>query len=138
MNCNLRTQFLKIIRRAGLQPWPRLFHNLRASCETDLMAAHPIHVITEWLRNTPRVALKHYRQTLNADFEKAVRGSAELGARALQNPVQTGAARDGQETTRPPQPPTDVEGGRPLSTQVTRCHNILVGGTGFEPVTSSV
>src|SRR5436305_6668827 len=31
VNCNLRTQFLKIIRRAGLTPWPRLFHNLRAS-----------------------------------------------------------------------------------------------------------
>ena len=29
-NCNLRTQFERIIRRAGLEPWPRLFHNLRA------------------------------------------------------------------------------------------------------------
>ena len=37
VNCNLRTQFDKIIVRAGLVPWPRTFHNLRASCETDLM-----------------------------------------------------------------------------------------------------
>ena len=29
-NCNLRTTFEKIVRRAGLTPWPRLFHNLRA------------------------------------------------------------------------------------------------------------
>jgi integrase len=25
-NCNLRTQFERIVKRAGLQPWPRLFH----------------------------------------------------------------------------------------------------------------
>src|SRR5579872_856397 len=29
LNANLRTTFEKIVRRAGLQPWPRLFHNLR-------------------------------------------------------------------------------------------------------------
>ena len=33
-NANLRTTFNKIVRRAGIQPWPRLFHNLRASRET--------------------------------------------------------------------------------------------------------
>ena len=33
-NCNLRTQFERIINRAGVEPWPRLFHNLRASRET--------------------------------------------------------------------------------------------------------
>ena len=31
-NANLRTQFLRIIAKAGQEPWPRLFHNLRASC----------------------------------------------------------------------------------------------------------
>ena len=30
-NANLRTQLQKIIKRAGLKPWPKLFHNLRAS-----------------------------------------------------------------------------------------------------------
>ena len=28
---NLRTQFQRIIRRAGLEPWPKLFQNLRSS-----------------------------------------------------------------------------------------------------------
>ena len=35
-NCNLRTQFERIIAKAGLEPWPRLFHNMRASRETEL------------------------------------------------------------------------------------------------------
>jgi len=30
-NANLRTQLNRIIRRAGVDPWPKLFHNLRAS-----------------------------------------------------------------------------------------------------------
>lgn len=34
-NANLRTTFEKVIRRAGLEPWPRLWHSMRASCETD-------------------------------------------------------------------------------------------------------
>lgn len=29
VNMNLRTTFEKIVRRAGLTPWPKLFHNLR-------------------------------------------------------------------------------------------------------------
>ena len=33
-NANLRTQLTRIIRHAGLEPWPKLFHNLRASRET--------------------------------------------------------------------------------------------------------
>lgn len=35
MNVDLRTTFLKIGRRAGLQPWPRIFNNLRASREPN-------------------------------------------------------------------------------------------------------
>jgi hypothetical protein len=30
-NANLRTQLLRIIAAAGLSPWPKLFHNCRAS-----------------------------------------------------------------------------------------------------------
>lgn len=41
-NASLRTTFQKIIRRAGLQPWPRLFHNLRASRETELVERYSI------------------------------------------------------------------------------------------------
>ena len=53
-NCNLRTQFNRILKRAGLVPWPRLFHALRASRETELAKDYPLHVVTAWLGNTPR------------------------------------------------------------------------------------
>ena len=35
VNANLRTTFGKLVRRAGLKQWPKPFHTLRASCETD-------------------------------------------------------------------------------------------------------
>jgi len=39
---NLRTQLTRILRKAGLSPWPRLFQNLRSSRQTELAAKHPI------------------------------------------------------------------------------------------------
>ena len=72
MNCNLRTQLERLIRRAGLKPWPRLLHNLRASRETELAAEFPLHVVTRWLGNTPKIAMKHYLQVTEDDFAKAV------------------------------------------------------------------
>lgn len=138
MNCNLRAQFLKIIKRAGLQPWPRLFHNLRASCETDLMANHPIHAVVSWLGNTLGIALKHYLQVLDSDFEKAAKRGAESAAVVVQNAVQSRAATSGQNMTRTPQVPNGVGVGRPLSVSGSLGRLGGVGDTGFEPVTSSV
>ena len=103
-NCNLRTQFERIIKRAGLEPWPRLFHNLRASRETELAERHPVHVVTAWLGNTPRIAMKHYLQVTESDFEKAVQNpvhGAYDSPLAVQNRVQPVSAAIRQESTKP-------------------------------------
>ena len=42
MNCSLGSRFAKIIKRAGLTRWPRLFHALRASRETELAQEYPL------------------------------------------------------------------------------------------------
>ena len=87
-NCNLRTQFERLLKRAGLQPWPRRFHAMRASRETELAKLYPIHVVTSWLGNTPRIALKHYLQVTDTDFEKASQSGAECGAAKAQKAAQ--------------------------------------------------
>ena len=46
-NCNLRTQFQRILKRAGVPSWPKPFQNLRASRETELARDFSIHVVTE-------------------------------------------------------------------------------------------
>ncbi|MBA4062993.1 MAG: hypothetical protein C0501_04660 [Isosphaera sp.] len=133
VNTNLRTTFEKLIRRAGLQAWPRLFHNLRASCETDLMRDHPIHVVTAWIGNTPKIALGHYLQTLEADFEKAVRGGADSGAVAVQKAVQSRAAGDGPQTTRTPEA-LEIRGSRrPGSSAGDNCPSVQMAKVGLEP-----
>jgi integrase len=90
---NLRTRFMKIIRRAGLSPWPKLFQNLRASRETELAAEYPMHVVCAWIGNSERIAAKHYLQVTEDYFARAAQeGAAQSGAQALQNPVQHAAA----------------------------------------------
>lgn len=90
--CNLRTQMLRIIKRAAVKPWPKLFQNLRASRETELAATYPIHVVCAWIGNTEMVAMKHYLQVPDDYFIQAAAGAAKSGASALQNAVQQPAA----------------------------------------------
>ena len=74
---NLRTTFEKIIKRAGLVPWPKLFQNMRSSRETELVETYPVHVVTAWLGNTASVAAKHYLQTTEEHFEKATQNPTQ-------------------------------------------------------------
>jgi len=60
---NLRTQLEKMIRPAGLEPWPKLWQNLWASRETELMEQFPAHVVVAWPGHTQHVAQKHYQET---------------------------------------------------------------------------
>jgi integrase len=77
-NCNLRTQFERIITGAGLEAWPRLFHSLRGSCATDLVneTNGRLHVVAKWLGHNPKIAMKHYLMANDEDFARA----AECGA----------------------------------------------------------
>ena len=86
-NANLRTQLLRILRKAGVEPWPRLFQNLRATRETELADAFPLHVVTTWLGNTPKVADKHYLQVTPEHYALAV-AQGGANAKAAQIGVQ--------------------------------------------------
>jgi hypothetical protein len=70
---NLRTQMGRILERARIKQWPKLFQTLRATRETELVQqGHPIHVVCAWLGNTPKVASKHYLQVTDEDFQRAL------------------------------------------------------------------
>jgi len=104
-NCNLRTQFLRILRRASVKPWERLFHNLRASRQTELCNEFPTHVVAEWLGNTPDIANKHYLSTTEQHFEKAagvdsVGGGANGGANHSKSTLQGGAKGGAQSVEK--------------------------------------
>ena len=76
-NQNLRTQATKIIERAGLEVWPKIFQNLRSSRETELAENYPIQAVCSWIGNTPEVARKHYLQVTEEHFKKAAQNPAQ-------------------------------------------------------------
>ena len=81
---NLGTTFRKIIRRAGVEPWPKPFQNCRSSRQTELEQHYPTYVVCSWLGNTPTVAHKHYLTVTDDHFAAAVKTGDKLGT---QTPV---------------------------------------------------
>ena len=81
---NPRTTFKKIIKRAGLVPWPKPFQNLRASRSTELEDQFPTHVAAKWLGHSPQIARQHYHMVHDQHFERAIRlgEAARQAARA--------------------------------------------------------
>ena len=90
-NCNLRSQFLKLLRRAGVSPWPRLFHSMRATRQTELERSFPLHVVCSWLGNTESIAKKSYLLVTERDFQKAIQPDAQPDAKAEAQAISEGS-----------------------------------------------
>jgi len=126
-NNNLRTQFLRIIRKAGLKPWAKPFQNLRVSRQIELCEDFPEHVVCQWIGNSRLVARKHYLQVTDAHFERAVRGSF---LQAAQNAAQQ-MSEMLRNTSNPIREPAKFDGNQRISIQC----EAKVGDAGFEPAT---
>jgi hypothetical protein len=70
-NANLGSEMTRLLRRAGVSGWPRLFHSMRASRQTELQREFPLHVVCSWLGNSPRIAQQSYLLVTEEDFAKA-------------------------------------------------------------------
>ncbi|WP_149108959.1 tyrosine-type recombinase/integrase [Limnoglobus roseus] len=132
INTNVRTTFLKLVHRAGLEQWARPFHNLRASCETDLNAEFPAHVVAKWMGHSVAVAEKHYLQVRDADIDRA--NAFQLPSnKAVQNPVQSGAETRGRELTAEPKRSEKPLENQLLSAFDQYCSDVQITRQGFEP-----
>ncbi len=85
-NCNLNVRLRRIVKNAGLTVWPRIFHNLRSSRQTELAEVFPSHVVCAWLGNSEDVAKKHYYQVTDAHFA-AASGQATTAPEASPTPA---------------------------------------------------
>ena len=141
-NCNLRTTFEKIIKRAGLKKWPRLFHNLRSSRQTELEDQFPSHVVCAWMGNSEKVARKHYLQVTPEHIAKALcqsstvhrgEGEAKPEAVAKQKPKQQSAAMDRMVTQIAEATPPDCGSVQASAAQCDTLHGQEADGEGFEP-----
>ena len=131
-NCNLRTTFEKIIERAGLTQWPRLFHNLRASRETELVERFPVQVVVDWLGNTPTIALKHYLMTTDEHFAEAVNGDQKKAKQKAKQYTHAEGRKEPQEKS------VEAEKLRQLPVLAPSCETVQNAGMedrGLEPLT---
>jgi len=135
-NTNLRTQFLRIIERAGVEPWERLFHNLRASRQTELEDDHPSHAVAKWMGNSEAVAHKHYLQVTDAHFDKASGRGATGGAEVVQKPVPQESATNRKQQQKKPQPISGCGVMRSDADSRLSPHPSQVPPRGVEPLSS--
>ncbi len=122
-NCSLRTQFRKILRRAGVEPWPKPWQNLRSSRETELAEQFPVHVACAWIGNSRPVAMEHYLQVTDEHYQQATK-------KAAQYPAELGR-QAAQPKGEAPAFPGECEGLRAYT-------QVQVGDDGLEPPTSTV
>jgi integrase len=93
-HANLGVALGRLIARAGLQPWPKPWHAMRSSRQTELSETFPAATVAAWMGNTLAVAQAHYLQVRDAHFDAAASpGSgperdAKSDARPAQNPAQ--------------------------------------------------
>jgi integrase len=130
---NLRTRFNKIIKRAGLRPWAKLFQNLRSTRQTELAQSYPIHVVCAWLGNKAAVAAEHYLQITDADFERAAQAVCISCAASHENEESRGNAANASDS----ESPKNTGDSQSLLGFPTVQFG-LVGGEGLEPATSTV
>jgi integrase len=140
---NLRTHLERIIRRAGLVPWPKPLQNMRASREIELCQTFPEHVVAKWMGHTQSVAREFYLQTRDSDFEKAAGWKAKPDGeakKAQQRAQQTAAERprDTMSHTEADQKQTGPEGLENSGLLVgagssSVPQSELLGPEGFEP-----
>jgi len=107
LGTNLGTHMRRIIGRAGLTPWPKLFNNMRASRATELANIYPAAQCTAWMGHSQAIAEAHYHMVRDEDFNRAastpiavnrpIQSGAECGAHVAQNAAQQQSATNGKE-----------------------------------------
>ena len=89
-NSNLDKPFKSILHRAGIVPWQKLFQNMRASCETEMLRTNEPHVVAAWIGHSIRVQQDHYAQVTDEHFERYNEAAAPGPCTALKSGQHSG------------------------------------------------
>ena len=138
---NLRTTFLKVLKRAGLTAWPKLFQNLRSTRETELADQFPLQAVTAWMGNSQLVAARHYLQLRDEHFERA---SLEVTHPTSETPGE--GHSQGHNASEPAETNKPIKAKNPAKLNVLRgpadsfepLRGRKMGAEGLEPPTPSV
>ncbi len=110
-NSNMDKPLKLIIEKAGLVPWPKLFQNMRASCETQwLKDGERADLVANWMGHSVKVQNQNYVQHTAEDIEAF-----------NQKPAFKSGNKQPRTDAKPPQVATQVatgEVGKTLKTSV--------------------
>ena len=138
---NMRKMLLTAVLRAGLTPWPRLFQNLRASCEMDWADWAGHHAAAAWIGHSLAISAKHYVRVRGDHFEKV---TGRLVHNAIHDALTTQFTTQHVPAPTCHNPQQMLRGpvkGRVVHLGADPCGYMLetsMGDTGLEPVTSRV
>jgi integrase len=139
-DANLRTQFLRLAKRAGISPWVKPFQNMRSTRETELIERLDLKPACAIIGNSEVVALQHYQQLRPLYLESAIERNRAARKEAQNEAHKTaelvGNARKLAETTRNgPDDKSFLIQDFPLgSAEGSLVPTNSMGATGFEPV----
>lgn len=101
---NWRTQFERLIRRSGQEPWGMPFQNLRSSREVELSDTYPWFTVCTWIGHSREVAAEHYMSVPAEHIARAVAGEiapSQIRAESVQSvhaePCKTSQDQGGED-----------------------------------------
>jgi hypothetical protein len=100
---NIDKPFKDIIKRAGLEPWPAVCNNIRATRANAMEQIYGGALEAAWVGHEPKTYRKHYSQVQETDLVKACTTDANM--------VQHGGASSGHVNliTKIPPKQSDVQ-----------------------------
>ena len=113
-DASLRMPMERAIKLAGLEQWPRLWHNLRARRQTEFENDYPTHLVCGWLGNTLAVAHRNYLQVTDEHFAEAT------GSNSAPTPTNAGVERVHDRVQKRVQEVSGMVGNAPESAPETR------------------
>ncbi len=73
----IRSAALKIMKRAGVEPWPNLFSNCRKSAITDLLSqGYKVQDVASWMGNSSQVIWEYYAMASEDERRRAAAGGS--------------------------------------------------------------
>ena len=145
LNANLRTSFRRFLGNAGIEPWPRIFQNLRATRATELAETPGIgpKKAAEFLGHSETIAEEHYHMAQQIDFHAIARFDTNArpivrDLKALQNALHSGALSGDLRGSS-----TDAKSSNELHRSTVSAAELLtlpmgIGPEGLEPTTKGL
>lgn len=132
---NLRTHLERIIKRASLEKWPKLWQNLRATRATELADEYPSHVAAAWLGHTEKVADMHYRSVTEDHFARAAAVPTKAMQKAMHQ-LRTSEDNEVQRETMLQRKTALARVSCGIGTETASNEEPVMGQRGLEPPTS--